>query len=110
MSIAAFDAWRANPSEWLQIAIDVARSHSLSCDDPHVFSNGSNLVVGLDPQLALKIFPPVLRHQFVSERAALWRLHGRGCATVLGITILTAIGKEFVAVLRTDQRGPDRAP
>jgi len=77
MSIAAFDAWRANPSEWLPIAVDVARSHSLSCADPHVFSNGSNLVVGLDPQLVLKIFPPMLWHQFVSERAALSRLQGR---------------------------------
>ena len=77
VSIEAFHAWRANPSQWLPIAIDIARSHSLSCADPHVFSNGSNLVVGLDPRLILKIFPPMLRHQFVSERAALSRLHGR---------------------------------
>jgi hygromycin-B 7''-O-kinase len=77
MSIAAFDAWRANPSEWLPIAIDVARSHSLSFADPHVFSNGSNLVVALDARLVLKIFPPMLQHQFVSERAALLRLHDR---------------------------------
>src|SRR5882762_4515348 len=77
MSLEAFDTWRAAPSQWLPIAIDVARSHSLSCADPHVFSTGSNLVVGLDPQLILKIFSPMLRHQFVSERAALSRLQGR---------------------------------
>jgi hygromycin-B 7''-O-kinase len=46
----------------------------LSCADPHVFSTGTNLVVALDQRLVLKIFPPMLRHQFVSERAALGRL------------------------------------
>src|SRR5438093_5642764 len=77
MSIEAFIAWRADPSQWLPIAIDIAHSHSLSYADPHVFSTGTNLVVGLNSQLILKIFPPMLRHQFVSERAALSQLHGR---------------------------------
>lgn len=77
MSIEAFAALRADPSQWLPIAIDIARSHSLPCVDPHVFSTGSNLVVGLNSQMILKIFPPLLRHQFVSERAALSQLHGR---------------------------------
>ena len=76
-SIEAFAAWRADPSQWLPIAIDIAHSHSLPCADPHVFSTGANLVVGLNSQLILKIFPPMLRHQFVSERAALSQLHGR---------------------------------
>jgi hygromycin-B 7''-O-kinase len=77
MSIEAFDAWRGDTSRWLPTAIDIARSHALSCADPHVFSKGSNLVVALDSRLILKIFPPMLRHQFVSERAALSHLHGR---------------------------------
>lgn len=77
MSIEAFDAWRAEPSQWLPMAIDIARSHSLWCADPHAFSTGTNLVVGLNPRLILKIFPPMLRHQFVAERAALLQLHGR---------------------------------
>jgi hygromycin-B 7''-O-kinase len=38
---------------------------------------GTNLVVALDQRLILKIFPPMLRHQFESERAALARLHGQ---------------------------------
>jgi hygromycin-B 7''-O-kinase len=76
-STAAYHAWRADPSQWLPVAIDIARSHSLSCTDPHVFSMGTNLVVALDQRLILKIFPPLLRHQFDSERAALARLHGR---------------------------------
>jgi hygromycin-B 7''-O-kinase len=77
MSIEAFDAWRAEPSRWLPMAIDIARSHSLSVADPQVFSTGTNLVVGVNQQLILKIFPPLLRHQFVAERAALLQLHAR---------------------------------
>jgi hypothetical protein len=49
----------------------------LSCTDPHEFSKGTNLVVALHQQFILKIFPPMLRHQFESERAALARFHGR---------------------------------
>jgi hygromycin-B 7''-O-kinase len=76
-SIEAYHTWRANTSQWLPVAIDIARSHSLSCTNPHVFSMGTNLVVALNQRLILKIFPPMLRHQFESERAALSRLHGR---------------------------------
>jgi hygromycin-B 7''-O-kinase len=76
-SLESFAALRADPSQWLPIAIDIARSHSLPCADLHVFSTGTNLVVGLNSQLILKIFPPMLRHQFVSERAALSQLAGR---------------------------------
>jgi hygromycin-B 7''-O-kinase len=76
-SIEAFHTWRADTSQWLPVAIDIARSHSLSCTDPHVFSMGTNLVVALDQRLIVKIFPPMLRHQFDSERAALARLDSR---------------------------------
>ena len=41
---------------------------------PLVFSTGTNLVVGLDERLILKIFPPMLRAQFVSERGSLSQL------------------------------------
>jgi hygromycin-B 7''-O-kinase len=73
----SFRAWRADASRWLPVAIDIARGHDLSCDAPHVFANGTNLVVGLDERLILKIFPPMLRAQFVSERASLTQLRGR---------------------------------
>jgi hygromycin-B 7''-O-kinase len=86
-NIEAFVAWRADPSQWLPIAIDIARSHSLQCADPHVFSIGTNLVVALNSQLILKIFPPMLRHQFVSERAALSQLHGRLSVPIPQITL-----------------------
>ena len=40
-------------------------------------ATGTNLVVALDDHLILKIFPPMLRSQFVSERGALALLAGR---------------------------------
>jgi hygromycin-B 7''-O-kinase len=76
-NIEAFRAWRRDPSQCLPAAIDIARSHGLPHADPQLFSTGTNLVVALDDRLILKIFPPLLRHQFASERAALSRLRGR---------------------------------
>lgn len=73
----ALRPFRADPSRWLPVAIDIARGHGLACTSPHVFSTGTNLVVGLDDPLILKIFPPMLRAQFTSERASLTQLRGR---------------------------------
>ena len=71
-----FQAWRADVSHCLPAALDIARSHGLPHADPQIFSTGTNLVVGLDDRLILKIFPPLLRSQFVSERLALTQLRG----------------------------------
>jgi hygromycin-B 7''-O-kinase len=71
-----FQAWRADASQCLPVALDIARSHGLPHADPQVFSTGTNLVVGLDHRLILKMFPPLLRSQFVSERSALAQLRG----------------------------------
>ena len=75
--IAAFQAWRADTSQCLAAALDIARSHGLPHADPHLFSTGTNLVVALDDGLILKLFPPLLRSQFVSERLSLSLLRGR---------------------------------
>ena len=40
--------------------IDIAHSHGLKPATPHVFTTGTNLVVGLGDELILKIFPPML--------------------------------------------------
>jgi hygromycin-B 7''-O-kinase len=76
-NIEAFRAWRADASQCLPAALDIARSHGLPHGAPHLFSTGTNLVVALDDRLILKVFPPLLRGQFVSERLALSQLHGR---------------------------------
>ncbi|MBR0961797.1 aminoglycoside phosphotransferase family protein [Bradyrhizobium japonicum] len=73
----SFRAFRTAPSRWLPIARDIARSHGLDAGAPHVFATGTNLVVGLGEKLILKIFPPLLRAQFVSERGSLTQLAGR---------------------------------
>ncbi|MCK1283021.1 aminoglycoside 3'-phosphotransferase/choline kinase family protein [Bradyrhizobium sp. 44] len=74
---AAFRAFRADPPRWLPIAIDIARSHGLDISAPRVFATGTNLVVGFGDHLILKIFPPLLRAQFVSEHGSLTQLAGR---------------------------------
>jgi hygromycin-B 7''-O-kinase len=76
-NIEAFRAWRADASQCLPAALDIARSHGLPHGDPQLFSTGTNLVVALDDRLILKIFPPLLRDQFVSERLSLSQLRGR---------------------------------
>ena len=72
----SYRAWRADTSRWLSVALDIARSHGLASDATHVFTTGTNLVVALDARLILKIFPPMLRGQFVSERGSLSQLRG----------------------------------
>ena len=41
-----FRVWRADPAQWLPIALDIARSHGLACAAPHVFATGTNVVDG----------------------------------------------------------------
>jgi hygromycin-B 7''-O-kinase len=72
-----FRAWRSQPQQWLPIALDIARDRGLDASAPHVFATGTNLVVGLGDRLILKIFPPMLAAQFVSERGSLAQLKGR---------------------------------
>jgi hygromycin-B 7''-O-kinase len=72
-----FRAWRSDPSQWLSIAVDIARSHGLDTGSPQVFATGTNLVAGFGERLILKIFPPLLRAQFISERGSLTQLAGR---------------------------------
>jgi len=82
-----FHAWRTDTAKSLPAAIDIARSHGLPCTNPYCFATGTNLVVGLDDRLILKIFPPLLRRQFVSERAALSELRGRLSITIPEIVV-----------------------
>ncbi len=73
----AFQAWRADASQWLPVVRDIVGSHGLARAAPQAFSTGTNLVVGLGDELILKLFPPMWRDQFVSERLSLAQLRGR---------------------------------
>jgi hygromycin-B 7''-O-kinase len=75
--IEQFRRLRADPSRWLPIALDIAGSHGYGGREAAVFTTGTNLVVGIGERLILKIFPPMHRSQFVSERGALLTLAGR---------------------------------
>jgi hygromycin-B 7''-O-kinase len=77
MDLAAFRAFRADLSQWLPMARDIAASHGVTCAEPVVFVAGTNLVVGVGDRLVLKIFPPFHRGQFISERGALRVLAGQ---------------------------------
>ncbi|WP_194478456.1 phosphotransferase [Bradyrhizobium sp. CCBAU 53338] len=76
-SLEAYRALRADRSRWLPVALDIARGHGVDISAPHVFATGTNLVVGLGEKLILKIFPPLSRAQFVSERGSLMQLNGQ---------------------------------
>ncbi|MDI1267402.1 MAG: aminoglycoside 3'-phosphotransferase/choline kinase family protein [bacterium] len=86
----AFAVWRAQPAQWLPIARDIVRSHGLPFTAPHVFTTGTNIVIALDDKHILKIFPPLLRDQFVSERSALALLQGK---LAIAIPELVALGE-----------------
>jgi len=73
----SFHAWRADTSRWLPVVSDIAHGHGLKPVSPNVFKTGTNLVVALGAELILKLFPPILRGQFISERASLRQLRGR---------------------------------
>jgi hygromycin-B 7''-O-kinase len=85
--LAAFHAWRRDSSQWLPAARDIAHKHSLPHADLLPFLTGTNLVVALDERLVLKIFPPALRGQFISERASLAQLRGRVSVAVPEIVL-----------------------
>ncbi|WP_187436255.1 aminoglycoside phosphotransferase family protein [Bradyrhizobium hipponense] len=80
-----FRAFRSDSTRWLPIALDIARSHGLDVSSPQVFATGTNLVVGFGEKLILKIFPPLLLAQFVSERGSLTQLAGRLHLPIPGI-------------------------
>jgi hygromycin-B 7''-O-kinase len=73
----AFRAWRTDASQCLPAVRDIARSHGLPHAELQLFPTGTNLVAALDDALVLKIFPSMLRHQFMSERTSLSQLRGR---------------------------------
>ena len=76
-SFEDFQSWRADAAQWLPVVRDIAASHGLGQAAPKAFATGTNLVVGLGDKLILKLFPPLLRDQFVSERLSLAQLSGR---------------------------------
>jgi hygromycin-B 7''-O-kinase len=77
MDWTAYEAFRRDVARWHGTACDIARSHGLPAGDLHAFATGSNLVAAIDDHHVLKLYPPMLHHQYVVERAALAVVAGR---------------------------------
>lgn len=75
ISFEAFRAWRADASLWQPLVRDIATTEGLLHDTIEPFPNGTNLVAALGSSIVLKLFPPSLRHQCLSEQAALTALY-----------------------------------
>ncbi len=74
---ADFARWRSSPVAWLPVVREIARSADIPGNVLSSFATGTNLVVDLDGRSVLKLFPPIYKPQFDSERATLRRLAGR---------------------------------
>lgn len=72
-----FERWRSRPDQWLPLANDIAREAGINPGALSQFGNSTNLVIDLDDRLILKLFPPIYRAQFISERNALRYLAGK---------------------------------
>ncbi|WP_186418826.1 aminoglycoside 3'-phosphotransferase/choline kinase family protein [Bosea sp. CS1GBMeth4] len=72
-----FANWRAKPENWQAYIKDIARSENVSADALAPYQTGTNLVVDLNGSVVLKLFPPLYRNQFVSERTTLRLLDGK---------------------------------
>ena len=56
-SFADYDTyrtWRADTSQWLPVARDIARGHGLNDAISQVFATGTNIVVALDGRIVIR--------------------------------------------------------
>jgi hygromycin-B 7''-O-kinase len=73
----AFRIWRSEPANWQSVVGEILKRHGVKADAFTRFSTGTNLVIALNGELILKVFPAIYRAQFLSERSALRQLAGR---------------------------------
>jgi hygromycin-B 7''-O-kinase len=74
---AEYQALRAEPARWEPTVEAIAAAHGLGQQAVRAIEDGSNLVAWLGDDRVIKLFPPFLRYQYESERAALRHLRGR---------------------------------
>lgn len=72
-----FDKWRGDRRVWESLVHKIARAADEPAYDIAAYSGGTNLVIDLGGKSVLKVFPPIYRGQFLSERAALRQLAGQ---------------------------------
>ena len=81
-----FRHWRSNREQWSTAVREIARWAEIPATTLSPFATGTNLVVDLDGTSVLKVFPPMFRPQYVSERSTLRHLAGK--LSVLTPTLL----------------------
>src|SRR4051812_11821374 len=74
---AEYAALHAEPRRWEAKLRDLAAAHGLGGAAVRAVEDGSNLVALVGDDRVIKVFPPFLRPQYDSERAALRHLRGR---------------------------------
>ncbi|PIL22154.1 hypothetical protein P775_00705 [Puniceibacterium antarcticum] len=72
-----FRRWRSASHLWLPVVIEIAQKTNIDAVSPTSFKTGTNLVVDLNGNAILKVFPPIYAAQFAAERLALRQLDGR---------------------------------
>lgn len=68
---------RASPSRWMPALLEIARALGRGGEPLVPIESGSNLLALLGDELVIKLFPPLLRYQYQSERVALQLLEAR---------------------------------
>ncbi|MEF2070196.1 aminoglycoside phosphotransferase family protein [Consotaella aegiceratis] len=74
---SAFKSWRSDRDLWLPLVREIVRVEKLPATMFAAYGTGTNLVVDLGGGRVLKVFPPIHRSQFISERATLRVLEGQ---------------------------------
>ena len=82
--------------------LKIVRRHSLPQTLPEAFSTSTNPVVALDRSVVLKIFVPLYRRQFLSERASLFQRRGRVDVAIPEIMAEGEQGQGYLAMTRID--------
>ena len=76
-SIEQFDAIRPDIQYWQRAADLIIQKHHLPLEPLTLFPDGSNIVFAHGKTRVIKIFPPLLRHQFESENLVMRHLEGK---------------------------------
>jgi len=77
ITTAEYEALRSDPQRWEPVLADIAEAHGLGRPELRAVGDGSNLVARLGDDLVIKLFPPLMRHQYESERLTLRHLQGQ---------------------------------
>jgi hygromycin-B 7''-O-kinase len=77
ISVTEYTALREQPERWQPLMHEIAAAHGLAKGPIRPVRDGSNLVALLGKELVIKLFPPFMRDQYLSEQATLKHIGGQ---------------------------------